>query len=64
MPWPVGIPRTLNAEQRTDRARKAALARTTPEHHIAALSRLTLTIEQRTQLAALLLRYDGDEDVA
>lgn len=59
MPWPVGIPRTLDAEQRTERARKAALARTTPDHHIAALARATLTEEQRAKLVELVLNTDA-----
>jgi hypothetical protein len=59
MPWPVGIPKTLNDEQRTERARKAALARTTTDHHIKSLIGKPLTIEQKTRLAGLL--YDDPD---
>lgn len=58
MPWPVGIPKTLTPEQRVERARKAALSRTTTEHHISALLGRPLTTEQRQQLADVLLRHD------
>jgi hypothetical protein len=53
-PWPTGVSKTLGPEQRSERARNAALARTTPEHHIHALARQTLTAEQRAQLAELI----------
>lgn len=47
---------TLTDEQRTERARNAALARTTPDAHIRALADAapTLTAEQRDKLATLL----------
>lgn len=45
----------LTPEQRTARARKAALARTSVDHHIAALAGKPLTQVQRSNLIALLL---------
>lgn len=56
MPWPPGYSMTLTPAQREERARHAALARTTTEHHIKMLGKQTLTDEQRAQLAAILLR--------
>lgn len=53
-PWPVGVPKNMTPDERTERARKAALARTTPDHHIAALTGKPLTAEQRARLADLL----------
>ena len=63
MGWPVGIPKTLNPEQRSERARNAAKARTTPEHHIRELGKVTLTAEQRAELARLALApyLNGDK---
>lgn len=55
MPWPVGYPKNMTAAERVERARKAALARTTIDHHINALTGKTLTDEQRRRLADLLL---------
>jgi len=60
MPWPRGVPKTMTPAERVERARKAALTRTTAEYHIAALAGRTLTNEQRRQLADVLLRDDGD----
>jgi len=59
MSWPVGIPKTLNAEQRVERARKAALARASVDGLIKSLSAKTLTIEQKARLAGLL--YDNTD---
>jgi hypothetical protein len=54
MPWPVGVPKNMTQQQRTDRARNAALSRTTVDHHIKALAGKPLTDEQRARLAELL----------
>ena len=56
MPWPVGVSKTLTPEQRSERARKAALARTTVDAHIKALVDTfpPLTDEQQRRLAELL----------
>ncbi len=61
MPGRRGISLTLTDEQRSQRARKAALARTTPDAHIKALvdSAPPLTNEQKTLLARLLVSH-GD----
>jgi uncharacterized membrane protein len=64
MPWPRGVPKNMTPAQRVDRARKAALARTTTEHHIAALAGRTLTDEQRQRLADLLRSDAQPEGVA
>jgi hypothetical protein len=60
----VAASKNLDPEQRIKRARFAALARTTIEHHIEALARHPLTIEHRRLLANLLVeqpRPDGGE---
>jgi hypothetical protein len=44
----------MTAQQRVDRARHAALSRTTVEHHLKALAGEELTDEQCDALAALL----------
>jgi hypothetical protein len=64
MPWPTGIPRTLNAEQRAERARRAALARTSPDYFIAKLAAMRLTKEQRGRLAELILTGDAEDGAA
>lgn len=61
MSWPVGVTRTLNAEQRTERARQAALSRTSPDYFIRQLSKATLTAEQRRELAELLFSATAQE---
>lgn len=55
MGWPVGVPKNMTPQQRVERARKAARARTTADHHINALTNASLTPEQRQQLAKLLV---------
>lgn len=64
MTWPTGVPKNMTAAERVERARRAALARTTADHHIAALAKLALTTEQRLRLAALLVGQPGDEVAA
>ena len=54
MAWPSGIPKNMTPAERVERARKAALARTTVDHHIRMLAGKTLTDEQRDRLAELL----------
>lgn len=57
--WPaVGHSKNLSPEQRVERARKAALARTTTDAHVRALvdKAPPLTQEQREALALLLAR--------
>jgi hypothetical protein len=58
-PWPVGVPKNMTPQQRVERARKAALSRTTADHHIAALTGKTLTDEQRARLTDLLDQRQG-----
>ena len=64
MPWPVGIPRTLNAEQRSERARHASLARTTTDYFISHLANRTLTEEQRRRLADVVIAATPTHDEA
>lgn len=54
MPWPVGIPKNMTAEQRVERGRNAAQFRASADGLIASLSKKTLTPEQRQRLADLL----------
>jgi hypothetical protein len=54
MPWPRGVPKNMTPSERVERARNAALARTTIDHHINALTGKTLTDEQRHRLTELL----------
>jgi hypothetical protein len=58
-----GISLTLNAEQRRQRARKAALARTTVDAHIKALvdKAPPLSEEQQRRLAELLRPSDSTD---
>ncbi|HEX3453864.1 MAG TPA: hypothetical protein VHS03_04495 [Gaiellaceae bacterium] len=48
---------SLNQQQRNERARLAALSRTTPEYHIKSLAKVTLTPEQADQLVRLVAPY-------
>lgn len=61
--WPSGVPKNLTPQQRRERARNAALARTTVDHHINALIGKVLTAEQRARVADLLIA-DATEGVA
>lgn len=54
MAWPSGVPKNMTPQQRVERARHAALARTTIEHHINALTGKLLNDEHRARLADLL----------
>jgi hypothetical protein len=54
MPWPSGVPKNMTPQQRVERARKAAHARASTDGLIKALSKKTLTAEQRARLAKLL----------
>lgn len=60
MSWPTGVPKNMTPAQRVERARNAALARTTVQHHIQALVGKPLTDEQRQLLAALLDPATGE----
>jgi hypothetical protein len=59
--WPTGIPKTLTPAQRVERARTAALARTTIDHHLKALVGKPLTIDQRRLLASVLAEQPGPD---
>lgn len=54
--WPSGIPKTLDAEQRKERGRKAASARNSPENHARKLAAAwpTLPREQRDTVLEIL----------
>lgn len=60
MAWPVGVPKNMTTAQRVERARRAALARTTVDHHIRSLVGKPLTTEQRARLAELVLTHQPD----
>jgi hypothetical protein len=49
----------MTAQQRVERGRNAALARTTIDHHIRMLTGKTLTAEQRLLLSDLLSPTDA-----
>lgn len=63
MAWPRGISKTLSPEQRVERARKAALARTTVDFHINALAGKRLALQQRERLREIMhaAEQPGDE---
>jgi hypothetical protein len=62
--WPSGVPKNMTAAERVERAKKAAAYRASAEGLIKALSKKPLTIEQRTQLAALLLRFEDPDEAS
>jgi hypothetical protein len=59
MAWPTGIPKNLTAAERVERARNAAQFRASADGLIKALSRKTLTVDQRQRLAQLLTTTDA-----
>ena len=56
MPWPVGYPKNMTAEERVQRAKHAAAVRASADGLIKALSKKDLTDEQRARLALQLYR--------
>ena len=57
MPGKPGVPINLTREQRIERGRNAAKARTTPEHYIRQLGKVELTREQADELVRLVAPY-------
>ena len=64
MAWPPGYPKNMTAEQRVERARIAARARASSDGLIKALSKKTLTDEQRQRLAELVRTSEEEARVS